>query len=389
MITVAEALARARADEFGAIWAVAEERAAAVPSASGPLAGVPFVVKDNFDLAGLPTTGGLPGPRAPASDDAEAVRRLERAGAVPVAKTALDPLAWTTSGQAPGFPPCRNPTGAELSPGGSSSGSAVAVAAGIAPLGLGTDTAGSVRIPASYCGIVGLKLAPDEQLLGGCLPLAPSFDSAGILGRSVAECRAAYAALTRPSPATPSTATPRRVAVISDLFDAAEGEVRDALAPVVARLEGRGIAVERVALDYWAPGLGLPLAVEFAYAWSARCEAEPERFPDAIVESIEMALTVAPERYQAHLSELREARIDVTNRLGGYAALLSPTVPTVVPTLENERVKTSTRFTRIFNALGWPAISVPAATDTAGRPVGLHIANAGDVAALLDVAGLI
>jgi Asp-tRNA(Asn)/Glu-tRNA(Gln) amidotransferase A subunit family amidase len=394
-MTVAEALRRAHADTFGAIWATVKRPP---PAGDGPLAGIPFVVKDNFDLAGLPTTGGLAGPHPPATSDAQAVISLRRAGAVPIAKTAMDPLAWTTGGQAPGFGPCLNPVGAGLSPGGSSSGSAVAVAAGIAPLGLGSDTAGSVRIPASYCGVVGLKLAPDATSLEGCLPLAPSFDSAGVLARTVAECRVAYQALTTPAAAaagtgtatTASTATTApRVALLSDLFEAAEPAVRDPLMRVVSRLEAAGTVIERLSLDYWAPGLGLALAVEFAHAWSARRQAEPDRLPPEIVGSIDRALTVAPARYRQHLADLRQARIALTARLGGYDGLLCPTVPTAVPTVVTETVQTSTRFTRIFNALGWPAISVPVATDAEGRPVGMQIANAGDVPALLAIADLL
>jgi Asp-tRNA(Asn)/Glu-tRNA(Gln) amidotransferase A subunit family amidase len=316
------------------------------------------------------------------------VTLLRDAGAVPIAKTALDPLAWTTGGQAPGFGPCLNPVGAGLSPGGSSSGSAVAVAAGIAPLGLGSDTAGSVRIPASYCGVVGLKLAPNVTSLEGCLPLAPSFDSVGVLTRTVAGCRVAYQALTTPATAPAPATTAPRVALLSDLFEAAEPDVRDPLIRVVSRLEAAGTVIERLSLDYWAPGLGLALAVEFARAWSARRQAEPDRLPPEIVTSIDGALAVAPARYQQHLAELRRARVALTARLGGYGALLCPTVPTVVPTVATETVQTSTRFTRIFNALGWPAISVPAATDSEGRPVGMQIANAGDVPALLAIADL-
>src|SRR5205085_11651682 len=124
--------------------------------------------------------------------DAAAVRLLETAGAVAIGKTAMDPLGWSTHGQAEGFPPCRNPIDPRLSPGGSSSGSAVAVAAGIVPLGLGTDTAGSLRIPAAFCGIVALKPASDQVPAEGCLPLAPSFDTIGVLGRSVRDCAAAH-----------------------------------------------------------------------------------------------------------------------------------------------------------------------------------------------------
>lgn len=395
--TVAEALALARdRSGLGALWKLAPKRAwteavaleAKLTRAPGrwPLAGVPFVVKDNFDFAGLPTTGGLPGPHPAAAYSASAVRALERAGAIAIGKTAMDPLAWSTHGQAAGFPPCRNPVTPELSPGGSSAGSAVAVAAGIVGLGLGSDTAGSVRIPAAYCGVVGLKLPPDGRLLEGCLPVASSFDSAGLLAGSVRACAAAAAVLTG-APQPPRD--PGAVGVLSDLFEAADPAVIKTLDGVLAKLKAAGLRLESVSLDWRAPGFGLLLAVEFATAWGARADAAPERFPSPILSAIERAREVPAARYRAARDELGRARRKLEHRLGGYGALLSPTVPTAVPSVQDENVATSTRFTRIFSALGWPAISVPAGHDPAGRPVGIHVTGAGPLAPILATAALV
>jgi Asp-tRNA(Asn)/Glu-tRNA(Gln) amidotransferase A subunit family amidase len=400
-------LARARAD-LGAFWSLSAERAltradeidrseraglAGVPvairsDADAGLSGVPVAIKDNFDLAGLPTTGGLQGEHPPATRDAEAVRRLESAGAVAIGKTAMDTLAWSTHGQAEGFPPCRNPSWPELSPGGSSAGAAVAVAAGIVPIALGSDTAGSVRIPAAYCDVVGVKLAPDPELLEGCLPLARSFDCAGVLGESVAACRSGCEALLRRALSEPP-ALNHPVGVLTDLLDECDPAVAHVCRAALDALAQSGAEVEPVTLGWRAPELGLLLAVEFAAAWAQRAAAEPERFPRDLLSAIERARGADPARVRSVRDELRQARIELERRLGRFSALLSPTVPTVVPTLEAENVATSTRFTRIFSALGWPSASVPCGQDDDGRPVGMHVASTRGLPQVLAVAAML
>lgn len=392
-VRLALELARTRAD-LGAFWSLADDRALARADALErsaqvfPLRGLPVAIKDNFDLAGVPTTGGLRGAFAPASRDAEAVRRLEAAGAVTIGKTALDPLAWSTHGQADGFPPCRNPRGPRLSPGGSSSGSAVAVAAGIVPVALGSDTAGSVRIPAAYCGIVGVKLSPDPALLDGCLPLAPSFDCAGVLGASVSDCRRACEALLGASvPAPDACAAP--VGMLVDLFEDSDPAVARVCHAAVEGLARAGVQIEPVTLGWRAPGFGLLLAVELAAAWHERAAAAPGAFPKDILEAIARAREVDPSKVQSVRQELERTRLGLASSLDRFCALLSPTVPTPVPTVEAENVATSTRFTRIFNALGWPALSVPCGIDSEGGPVGLHLTGTRGLGPLIAIATMI
>lgn len=349
---------------------------------------MPLAVKDSFDVDGLPTTGGLRGPLRHADADALAVRRLEAAGAVAIGKTAMDPLAWTTHGQAPGFPPCLNPIDLGLSPGGSSSGSAVAVAAGIVPLALGSDTAGSVRIPASYCGAVGLKPARGSVPLDGCLPLSPSFDTVGVIAGTVRECTAAYEVLAGvPLGSADSVGAP--VAVLVDLLEASEPEVGDACHAALERLTVSGVRLEQVRLDWSAPRLGLVLAYELAEVWGEAAEAYPERFPEDILSAIERARTIDARRCARVRRELAEAGQELTRRMSRFSALLSPTVPTPVPDRDAEDVAVSTRFTRIFNALGWAALSVPCGRDRHGHPVGMHVASARGVTEAAAVAELV
>ena len=131
----------------------------------GPLGGVPVAVKDNYEVAGVPSTLGLAAPlaRAP-STDAEAVARLRGAGAIVIGTTAMDQLAWSMNGTAPDRPELENPAAPGRVTGGSSGGSAAAVAAGIVPVALGSDTAGSVRVPAAWCGVLGFKPTRGRRL---------------------------------------------------------------------------------------------------------------------------------------------------------------------------------------------------------------------------------
>jgi Asp-tRNA(Asn)/Glu-tRNA(Gln) amidotransferase A subunit family amidase len=163
---------------------------------SGPLAGVSVIVKDIVDTADLRTTYGssiyadrLPG------ENAAVVTRLEQAGAIVIAKANLHEFAWGITSQNPHWGHVRNPARPGCTPGGSSGGNASALAAGVGVIGIGTDTGGSIRIPSACCGTVGFKPAQGAVATAGCLPLAPSFDVIGPMGRTVADCALAYAVM--------------------------------------------------------------------------------------------------------------------------------------------------------------------------------------------------
>lgn len=375
-----------RQASLGAFWALCEERAERTGAALdrrreagrrlGPLAGVPLAVKDCFDLQGVPTSAGLAGPHRSATRDAEGVRRLETAGAVAIGKTAMDALGWSTHGEAPERPPCLSPVDPALSPGGSSAGSAAAVAAGITPLALGTDLAGSVRIPAAYCGIVGLKPGSRTVPLQGCLGVAPGFEVPGVLARTVGVCTVAYEVLSRRH--VGEAADELRVGLLEDLFEESDRTVAGPCEQAVRELAdsaraGRRIEVDGTRLDWRAKGFGRVLAVELGRRWGRHIEAEPERFPPPIRESAERGRATDAASYRQALLALRGAGPRLARRLEGFDALVCPTVPIPVPRRELERVSESTRFTRLFSALGWPAISVPCGRDGKGRPIGLQV----------------
>lgn len=163
----------------------------------GPLAGIPFGVKDLFDVAGLPTTAGAGMRRdaAPALRDAEAVRRFKRAGAVLVATLNMDEFAYGFATINAAFGTTRNPHDRDRIAGGSSGGSAAAVAAGMLPLTLGSDTNGSIRVPAGLCGVYGLKPTHDGLPMDGVFPFVDSFDDIGPFAKSVADLRLAWQVL--------------------------------------------------------------------------------------------------------------------------------------------------------------------------------------------------
>lgn len=362
-------------DGVGASRAAEELDAKASTYGRGPLHGLPLAVKDLFDVTGLPTTGGLPGSPPPATTDAEVVRRLRRAGAVPIGKTAMDPLGCTTGGQAPGFPPCLNPLDPALSPGGSSAGSAVAVAAGIVPLAIGTDTAGSVRIPAAYCGVVGLRPPSRSVPRRGMLAVFGDLDVPAVLGRDLAECVAALEVLSGGAQRLAPGGDGLRVGALSDLLSEADPAVASACERALARLPAARVELALVSLGWRGEGFGVILARRLAEIWGQRVERDPSRFPDVIHETVEFGRGVAGSRYREAVGGIGRARNRIRRRLGTFDAVVCPTVPVGVPAREAESVAESTRFTRIFSALGWPAISLPCGQDDKGRPCGLQVAS--------------
>jgi aspartyl-tRNA(Asn)/glutamyl-tRNA(Gln) amidotransferase subunit A len=369
----------ARAQDLGAFWALDREgalaQAVALDDRAGgpapPLSGATVAVKDLFDVAGLPTTGGLAAEEEPARSDAELVRRLRRAGAVPIGKTAMDPLGLTTGGQAPGFPPCRNPVDPALSPGGSSSGSAVAVAAGLTSLGLGSDTAGSVRIPAAYCGVAALK-PPSRRLprSGMLTPMGP-WDLPGVIAPTFAACVAAYEAMAQRPVGSPREGR-LRVGVLTDLLEAADPAVAAACERAASGL-GPGFECERVEIGWDAKGFGLVLACAFERGWGERVDDEPARFPPLAREMVASAREAGAVGAASLAAAQRRRRAAIGRRLARFDAVLCPTVPVPAPDRDDEDVAVSTRFARIFSALGWPAASLPAGA-AEGRPIGAQVA---------------
>ena len=190
------------------------DRRGDAPAASrvGPLAGVPFAVKNLFDIAGLPTLAGskINRDRPPAAADATLVARLEAAGAVLVGALNMGEYAYDFTGENCHDGPSRNPHDTARMTGGSSGGSGAAVAGGLVPLALGSDTNGSIRVPSSFCGVFGLKPTYGRLSRAGSFPFVASLDHLGPLARTAGDLALAYDAMQGPDPARPGLRRPRR-----------------------------------------------------------------------------------------------------------------------------------------------------------------------------------
>ena len=403
------------ADSLGAVWRITEDRArreaAAVDRAvaegrdPGPLAGVPVGWKDLIDTAGITTTYGSSIFRDHVPErDADVVARFAAAGAICVAKLATHELAWGTTSQNPHFGPCRNPHDPERVPGGSSGGSAGALAAGMVAAAPGTDTGGSIRCPASCCGIVGLKPTFGRVSLAGVRPLCPSFDHCGPMARTVADCAAQLEVMAGASPSDPRTpavpierwAEAARRGVDGLTVAVAERYFFEHTAPDIAAQVRHGVDALRAAgatlveVDMeWPVDLGKtdPFVPEEA---ATLIEVWPARRADMgadVVYDLERAqgmsavdLAVTGRRrleYRARMHEkLTTAGIDV---VATPAQAISPPPIGVeqVPFAGREAFDVTSAMcglTWIYNLLGWPAISVPCGRDALGLPVGIQLA---------------
>jgi allophanate hydrolase len=390
-----QALAAARLTEqpvFTRLLDEAHVRALAAATGDGPLAGVPFVAKDNIDIAGVPTTGGCPVLTSPAKQHATAIRRLMAAGAVPIGKTNMDQFATGLVGTRSPYGACHSVASAAHVSGGSSSGSAVAVASGLVPLALGTDTAGSGRVPAAFNGLVGMK--PTHGLVSnrGLFPACPSLDCITTFTRTVALARTAFEALvgsdpgdpySRPMPVAAPTGVARQMRVIAvpegplDLDAAHRDAWQSALAhaATVARLVPVDVTpfLEAARLLYGGPFVAERLT---AFGWLL----EPDGpHLDPVVRQIVLgagALTAADAF--AGLQRLAELRALAMPAFVGVDALLLPVTPGH-PTLAevaadpigvNARLGTFTNMANLFDLC---AIAVPAGSRADGLPFGVQL----------------
>jgi len=382
---VADALARIAArPELNAVITTCDEQALARARSgvSGALAGVPVLVKDLVDTAGVRTTYGssiyadhVPERTAPA------VTALEAQGAIVVGKANLDEFAWGVCGQNTFYGDTVNPAAPDRVAGGSSSGNAAALAAGMVPLALGTDTGGSVRIPAAACGVVGLKTAIGAIPTDGVFPLAASFDTVGPMARTVADCALAHAVLTATEVPAPAIAG-LRIGVLTaypDLAPPAEPAARDERALVhVERLRAMGAEVSELSLpvpkaDTWAV-----FYADTALAHAATFPSRRDEYGPLIRAKLDHAITVSSEQAEAGRRALAEWR-ERAAREPDVDLVLAPTLgyddlPPVGVDELGVRLPFSA-YARAFSYLGWPAIAV-GALQLAGRDAAVVIGAA-------------
>jgi len=359
--------------------------------ARGPLHGVPVAYKDLCVVAGLPTSCGTAlRDYFPGEGESEVVARLRAAGAVTLGKATMSELAMGTFGEnrVQGTP--RNPWDAARVPGGSSSGSAVAVAAGLAPLAVGSDTGGSIRIPAACCGVWGLKPTYDLVSRRGVMPLSPALDHLGPLARTLGDLALALAAMTGATDAAAPPAAGRAVVGV-----ARDGEFGDCHVEVDAAIED---AVKRFTrcgaepVSYAPPdpralmdATTIVVRREAALAHGRMLRERPEALQPFTRARLDTGLAIADADYREALAALARLRAEflaaVFTRVD---LLLAPIVPEPPPVLAEvtagepaevqARMTRFSRFARLFNGLGVPTLTVPCGVSADGLPLAFQLA---------------
>lgn len=354
-------------------------RALARGEDKGPLHGIPVAIKDIIDVSGVETTcatRALPPRRA--ARDADCVRRLREAGAILFGKTNLLEFAYGIAH--PAFGQTNNPCDPSRTAGGSSGGSAAAVAAGIVPLALGTDTGGSVRAPAAYCGIVGLKPSFGRVSLEGVHPLAPSLDHLGLLSRSVEDVALGLAALA-PSPAAGvGELASIRLGVCRSQWDspALRPQVRLAGNAVLGRLKSAGVTMVDVALP--SPERMTAALLDILLPEAALVHAQTYRdaasgYAPGTAAQIEAGLVLPAVRYLDAKRHQQHWTAELGTLFEAVDAIISPTVPFVAPDTDpalsaegDDEILTLTHA----NLTGAPCLSLPCRRES-GLPVGLQL----------------
>jgi aspartyl-tRNA(Asn)/glutamyl-tRNA(Gln) amidotransferase subunit A len=350
-----------------------------------PRAGLPVAVKDLLDTAGLTTTYGsaLFADHVPAAS-AEAVRRLEVAGYAVAGKTNLHEFAYGISSQNPHYGTVPNPAAPGRLAGGSSGGSAAAIAAGDVELALGSDSAGSIRIPAAWCGIVGFKPTYGVVSAEGCFPLAPSYDTVGPMASSVEGCEELLHALVPGyEPAVLESLEELQVGVA--WLDRAEPLVRERVTEAAALCPRR----REIELPL-APENRADFMLEVADVHRALFPGNEDLYGDNVRGKIERCLRVTDGEAAAAERERAEYRDRVAEAFEGVDLVLTPTVPFVPPAADIDELElrgAGTSLTYPFSALGWPALALPCGAAEDGLPASVQLAGPADADARVLAAG--
>ncbi len=369
----------------------------------GPLHGMPISLKDLIDVAGQPTTAGSKVRAAHvASHDAPIVTRLRDAGAVIIGKTNLHEFALGPTSDESAFGPVRNPYDEARVAGGSSGGSAVAVALGMSIASIGSDTGGSIRIPAAACGVVGLKPSLGEVPTQGVVPLSGTLDHVGPLTRTVADAANVWAILAgRPIPQLePRERSTLRFASLGGYFTSLlSDEVRAAYDRALERLCGAGVSITPTDIEETSSivptyaDISLP---EAAHWHGPTLATQAQDYQPIVRSRLQHGREIPAVNYLAALEKRERYRALVDQALAEYDALILPTLPIVAPPVGAADVifpgssepfpvrPALLRLTQLFNITGHPAISLPIVST--GLPVGVQlVGRRGQTKALLDV----
>jgi amidase len=349
----------------------------------GVLDGSRLAVKDLIDIAGVVTGGGNPdwaASQGPADQDAPAVARLRTAGASVIGKTVTDELAFSLEGENAHQGTPRNPRAPQRLPGGSSSGSAVAVAAGLADLALGTDTGGSVRVPASFCGVHAMRPTHGRVPLDGVLPFAPSYDTVGWFARDAALLAAAGEVLLASAPAAEHK--PLRLRIALDAVALADAECAAALQAIAVRL-GIGESVRAFAEPWqeWLEAYSLLQCLEIQSTLGPWIREANPRFGANIAPRFEGALALDPALGEPWRQWRARAATRLHAELGPDDAWLLPAAPSVALPLESsgeERgafYRNALALGSLAGHAGLPQLVLPL-VEVGGLPLGVGFISA-------------
>ncbi len=361
-----------------------------------PLKGIPICIKDMIDVAGVPTTAGSATWRRTPRRDAAAVASLRQAGAVIVGKGHTNEFAYGIDGKNPHFWDCRNPYDRARLTGGSSSGPAVATAAGMALAGLGTDTSGSIRVPASFCGLVGIRPTAGRVPVSGVVPLAWSYDTVGPLARTVTDAAICFEALTgssrrsepvgrRQRPEADGHLRGCRIGVIEQALESVEPYVESGIRTTVERLKQAGAEVAPVELKRLQHAYAIHQLVQHAEAAQAHApwfEAEHRHYSEPVRRRLEVGRLLPASAYLTAQQARRLLIDEAAHKMEALDALLAPTTPCVAPLQDSTEVTIGGTQRELRAALlscvippselGCPVIAVPIGSHQ-GLPFGMQI----------------
>ena len=384
-----------------------------------PLLGIPITLKDNIWTRGIRTTAGSKVLRdfVPA-EDATVVRKLARAGAVLLGKTNLHEFAYGITTNNAHFGAAHNPWALDRIPGGSSGGSAVAIAAGLCAASVGTDTGGSIRIPAAMCGIVGLKPTFGRVSVFGTVPLAPTFDHVGPLARCVSDAAILLGVVAGSDPLDPASSAHRvedfKAALRKPLrkfrlgrpreyfWEKLDGEVRRATEAAVRGMEKHGATVREISLPHLSESTDAAANISLAEArygheTAGYFPAHAHEYSEEVRQRIDAGGEVLATQYLAGLDVQKRVRAEFEAAFQEVDAIVAPTAPVPAPPIGAEYVKIDGEqigvraalvgMNRPANFTGHPAISVPCGFTREGLPVGLQlIGRSFDESTLLQIA---